>query len=136
MHGPMPQHRFTTGRHLWVAMTVAPGLALCTQAAMAKECQRETPLPADVRLSAPGPEMPEAVARFAGAWSGEREDSGGLCHTLVVEEVWANGYARVIYSVGTSVALGVPLPRFVRVTGKIVNGTLRLHLPESDRPEL
>src|SRR5262245_30032273 len=54
MHGPMPQHRFTTGRHLWVVMTVALGLALGTQAIAAKECQRETPLPADVRLIAPG----------------------------------------------------------------------------------
>jgi hypothetical protein len=64
------------------------------------------------------------------------EHTGGLCHTLVVEEVLANGYARVIYSVGTSVALGVSLPVFVRVTGRIVNETLRFHLPEPDRPEL
>ena len=57
------------------------------------------------RLIAPGPEIPAAVARFAGVWVGVWEDSGGLCHTLVVEEVFANGYARVIYSVGTSLGL-------------------------------
>jgi hypothetical protein len=34
------------------------------------ECHWETPLPADVRLAAPGLEVPEALARFAGAWMG------------------------------------------------------------------
>jgi hypothetical protein len=55
-----------------------------SQAATSKECRRETPLPADVRLIAPGPEVPEAFARFAGAWSGAWEESGGLCHTFVL----------------------------------------------------
>ena len=64
MHGPMPQHRFTTGRPLWVAMTVALGLALGSQAVAARECQRETPLPADARLIAPSADVPAAVARF------------------------------------------------------------------------
>ena len=115
MHGLMPQHRFTTGRHLWVAMTVALGLALGTQAATAKECHKETPLPADVRPIAPGPKVPETVARFAGAWIGAWVDQEGrevLCHTLVVEEVLANGYARVIASFGTSAAANTPLPGF------------------------
>jgi hypothetical protein len=55
MNGPMLQHGFITGRHIWVAMTVAIVLALGSQAAAAKECHRETPLPTDVRLIAPGP---------------------------------------------------------------------------------
>jgi hypothetical protein len=82
---------------------VALGLTLGTQAAAAKECHRETPLPTDVRLIAPGQEVPEAVARFAGTWLGAWLDEGSeaLCHTLIVEEALANGYARVIYSIGT-----------------------------------
>jgi hypothetical protein len=115
MHGPRPPHRCTTGRPLWVAMTVALGLALGTQAATAKECQRETPLPADVRLIASVPQVPEAMARFAGAWIGAWVDQEGrevLCHTLVVEEVLANGYARVIASFGTSADANTPLPGF------------------------
>jgi hypothetical protein len=58
---------------------------------------------------APGPEGPEAVARFAGAWTGAWGEGRGeaLCHTLVVEEVWAHGYAQVIYSIGTSASRGV-----------------------------
>ena len=109
------QHKFTTGRQLWLGMAVAIGLALGTPAAEAKECHRETPLPADVRLIAPGPEVPEAVARFAGAWIGAWLDKGqeALCHTLVVEEVFANGYARVIYSHGTSADLGRPSTEFL-----------------------
>src|SRR6266851_5010129 len=84
-------YRFITGHHLWMVMMVALGLTLGTQAAAARECHRETPLPADVRLSAPGPEVPEAMARFAGAWIGAWLDKGSeaLCHTLIVEEVLA-----------------------------------------------
>ena len=62
MNRQTSQYRFITGRHLWVVVIVALGLTIGTQAT-AKECHRETPLPADVRLSTPGPEVPEAVAR-------------------------------------------------------------------------
>jgi hypothetical protein len=68
MHQPILQHRLTTRHHLWLCLAVALGLALGIQVATAKECHQETPLPADVRLSAPGPQVPDAVARFAGAW--------------------------------------------------------------------
>lgn len=133
------QHRRVNGHHLGLCLVLALGLALGTQAAVARECQRETPLPADVRLIAPGPEVPEAVTRFAGAWTGVQvgpEGSGPICETLVVEEVLANGYARVIFSVGTSAALGVRLPWFVRATGRIVDGELRVQLPLPNRPRL
>lgn len=39
---------------LWLCSVVALGLALGTQAAEARECARETPLPAEVHLIAPG----------------------------------------------------------------------------------
>jgi hypothetical protein len=68
-------------------------------------------------------------------WTGEWEDSGGLCHTLAVEEVLANGFARVTSSAGTSVSLGIPLPGFFRVTGRIVDGVMRFHGPGPERPE-
>jgi hypothetical protein len=135
MNEPMWQHRCTRGHQVWLIITVMLGLALGTQAAAAKECQRETPLPAEVQLVAPAPEVPEALARFAGVWTGEWEGSGGLCHTLVVEEVLANGFARVTSSAGTSVSLNIPLPGFFRVTGRIVDGVLRFHGLGPDRPE-
>jgi Beta-lactamase len=136
MNRPRLQDGFITGCHLWVVMTVAIGLMLSTQGAAAKECQRETPMPRDVRLIAPGPQVAEAMARFAGVWTGEWEHSGEFCHTLLVEEVLANGYARVIYSYGTSVTLNIRLPGFFHATGRIVDGELRFHLPIRDRPTL
>src|SRR6266478_3404704 len=110
MNGSLRQCGCMTGHQVWLIITVTLGLALGTQAAAAKECQRETPLPMDVRLLAPGPEVTEAVARFAGVWTGEWEHSGEFCHTLVVEEVLANGDARVISSYGTSVTVNIHLP--------------------------
>jgi hypothetical protein len=123
MNGPMPHHERTTGHQVWLVIAVTLGLAVGAQATAAKECHHETPLPADVRLLTPGPEIPAAVAPFAGVWVGVWEDSGELCHTLVVEEVFANGYARVIYSVGTSQVLNIRLPGFRRATAK---GRVRL----------
>ena len=70
MHRTLRHHGCTTGRSLWVVITVTLGLALGQQATAATECARETPLPADVHLIAPGAEVPEAVAQFAGAWAG------------------------------------------------------------------
>ena len=122
-------HGYTTGHHLGLCLALALGLVLGTQMATAKECQRETPLPADVRLVAPGPHVPEAIAGFAGVWSTVWDNTDGLCHTLVVEEVFTNGLARVIYSHGTSVALNIPLPGFLHATGRIVDGMLRFRLP-------
>ena len=37
-----------------------------TRSAVAKECHGQTPLPADVRLIAPGTEVPEAIAGLPG----------------------------------------------------------------------
>ena len=133
MNQPTLQHRFTTGRYwrlvIAVVSTVVAGLALSTQAAAARECARETPMPTEVHLIAPGAEVPEAIARFAGIWSGEAVDErGSLCTTLVVEEVLANGYARVIVSVGTSAAWDIRLPWFLRATGRVVDGELRVQL--------
>jgi hypothetical protein len=135
MNGSIRQHVCTIGRRVGLAIAVVLGLTLSAPAAVATECRQETPLPADIRLVAPGPEMPEAVAQFAGVWVGMWEDAGELCHTLVVEEVFANGYARVIYSVGTSLVVNVRLPAFFRVTGRIVDGILGFHLPIRERLE-
>jgi Beta-lactamase len=128
----------TTGRYLWLVMAVAVGLALGTQAAAAKDCHRGTPLPADVRLITPGPEVPAALARFAGAWMGAWLDQGkeALCHTLVVEEVLANGYARVILGHGSSADWDVGLPNFWYITGRIIDGALHVRVPGRGGPKL
>jgi hypothetical protein len=129
MKQPRVRRGFTRGRRLWLCFALALGMALGSQAAAAKGCARETPLSAEVHLIAPGAEVPEDIARFAGIWSGEAvAERGGLCTTLVVEEVLASGYARVIVSVGTSAALDERLPWFLRATGRVVDGELRTQL--------
>lgn len=45
--------------------------------ATAKNCRTQTPLPANVRLIMPGIDVPEALARFAGAWIGLWGGSNG-----------------------------------------------------------
>ena len=62
MNQQTSQYRFITGHHLWLCLALALGLAQGTQVATAKECQPETPLPADARLVAPCAEVPEALA--------------------------------------------------------------------------
>lgn len=46
--------------------------------AEAKECRRDTPLPAGIALIAPGPEVPDEIARFAAVWNGAEASDGLL----------------------------------------------------------
>jgi len=120
-------HKFTAALHAWLCISIALGLALASQAPAATECQRQRPLPVDVVLVTPGPQVPEAVARFAGVWIGEWERTDGFCHTLIIEEVFANGFARVLHSHGASLALNV-------LRGRIqVAELLQIH-PGTDGP--
>ena len=105
--------------------------------ASAKECSRATPLPADTTITPAGADVPAEVARFSGAWGGvwtNRSGAGGPCTTLVVEEVLANGYARVVYSIGVFDP-HARLPRYWRTSGRIVNGVLSFGLPAPSRAE-
>src|SRR5262245_3107835 len=105
--------------------------------ASAMECSRTTPLPTDTTITPPGADVPADVARFSGAWGGiwtGRSGAGGPCTTLVVEEVFANGYARVVYSIGIFDP-SVRLPRYWRASGRIVNGVLNFGLPAPSQAE-
>ena len=97
---------------LAVLLAVTAGL----RPAEARDCRDETPLPADVKLIAPGPDIAPEAARFAGAWTGawKEQDTDTLCATLVVEELLPSGHARVIYGHGTWGPLGI---RCRRTTG-------------------
>ena len=122
-----------------VVMAMIPGFAPKTQAATVKDCERKTPLPANITLIKPAAAVSETIARFAGAWIGLWPDLEGreaLCHTLVIEEVLPNGYARVIYSIGTDAGRNIRQPNYWRVTGRIIDGALRFHLPLPDQPSL
>ena len=115
-------------------------LALAPPAAAAtKDCRHSTPLPDDVRLRAPTPDVPADVARFAGSWSGVWLDPGGeevLCQTLIVEEVLPNGYARIVHSRGSYPGWNLSHPTSWRATGRVADGVLRFALPTPDRVEL
>ena len=113
------------------------GLLLVAAPALAKDCAREVPLPADARLVPRAAGVPDDVARFAGAWLGawkNRDGSDGLCTALIVEEVFANGFARVIYGYGTDKAFDADVPNYRRATGRIADGALRFLLPSPGRP--
>ena len=157
MTQPVLQRKFLSRWRRWLAITLVLGLvgvivlafALWRQAivAEAKDCRGETPLPTGVHLITPGAEVPEAVARFAGAWIGVWRPQGLVavsllfrnfvrgqsfvppCQTLVVEEVRPNGYARLIFSYAVAPTLDVPLPDFLRASGRVANGELRFQLP-------
>ena len=118
-----------------LVLLLVPSLS---RGAEARDCRDETPLPADVRLIAPGADVPPDAARFAGAWVGPWKEAGGdtLCATLVVEEVLPTGHARVVYSRGTWEPLNLRSPMYWRATGRVVDGELQFSLPTYDRPAM
>jgi hypothetical protein len=121
-----------------IAMTLVLFVSLGVGAVDARDCRDETPLPADVKLVPPGPDVSTTAARFAGTWVGAwRENSvDTVCATLVVEELLSTGHTRVIYSHGAWAPLRIPQPRFFRATGRIVDDVLHFVLPLPDRPPL
>ena len=122
----------------WVGAALLVALLLGLGAAAdAKDCTRETPLPIDTTITSPAADVAADLAKFSGAWGGvwtDRSGAGGPCSTLVVEDIFPNGYVRVILSSGAQQPL-VPQPRYWRASGRIVNGVLRFELPIVTRPE-
>ena len=106
-------------------------LSLPAPSAHAKDCRGETPLPADHAVVHAAPGVPPEIAAFLGEWSGTWTARGQEweCAVLVVQEVYANGYARGVYSVGMAEAPGNPAPTFFKIAGRIADGTLRFTLP-------
>src|SRR5882724_74604 len=118
-----------------IAMTFVLFVFLGVGVVDARDCRDETPLPADVKLVPPGPDVSATAARFAGTWIGAWGENSvdTVCATLVVEELLSTGHARVIYSHGAWAPLQIPQPRFFRATGRIVDGVLHFVLPLPDR---
>ena len=120
------------------ALTVLATMLMgAVAAAHAKDCAGATPLPANVTITPPAADVSPDLARFSGAWGGAwtpRGGGDGPCGVLVVEDVFANGYARVVYSIGVADPL-ISQPRAWRASGRVVDGVLRFELPLSWRPE-
>src|SRR5438067_2498686 len=94
-----------------VAGRIASGwlaLALLWIAGMANSAELlvdGVPIPDDAAIVAAPPGAPDAARRFLGAWAGAWDDA--LKAILIVEEVRADGTARVVYAVGDNPAFGI-----------------------------
>ena len=95
----------------------------------AEEFPLVAPMPPDLRIVPPPSGVSQEHARFSGRWVGKWDDQ--LEHILIVElEVPAGQATEVVavYSWGAG-ALGVGLPGWSRVRGRIEGQSLRLDLP-------
>jgi hypothetical protein len=99
--------------------------AVNAPSAAAAEC--ETPLPEDVRIVAPGTDVPLDLARFSGAW-GDGKWGGQLCNTLIVEMVAADGVIEAIYSWGEYREWDTA-PGFSRISASVIDGKLAFAAP-------
>ncbi len=79
------------------------------------------PLPATLEITAPGADVPAALAAFQGAWVGTWEDE--FRNILVVERIFPDGRANVVYAWADSAFFGVSRG-WLRTEAKIDKGVL------------
>jgi len=107
---------------------VAVALGLVVVGAAGAQAPPTVPLPSDLKLDTPAPDVPARIARFAGAWAHDAWD-GVLPHVLVVEIVDGAGRAQVVYALGDFAEANVKRG-YRRVTGRIVADFLSFDLNE------
>ncbi len=104
---------------IFFASVLVAGLVLSRPLAPANAEEKcDNPLP-DVRVSAPGPDVPKEIAQFSGLWKGKW--GARLCSTLVVETVDKDGNAELVYSWGRGRTFE---PGYSTYNGKIRDGKL------------
>jgi hypothetical protein len=81
-----------------MAVAIVVMLLIPIQAPLSATC--ETPLPEDVSVERPAPNLTPEQARLFGTWGNGKWD-GVLCNTLVVEAIDEKGNVKAIYSWGT-----------------------------------
>lgn len=119
-------------RAVFIAAVTILTILAGTTPAMAENCVKAAPLPSDVAIVAPTPDIPAEYAAFSGVWGDARWD-GELCGKLAVESITKEGdtfVARVVYSKGNSDQWHVTAG-FERLSGKFVGDELRLTLTHS-----
>ena len=88
----------------------------------------QAPLPEDLTIASPAPDVPADIAAFSGAWGGDAWD-GTIPNVLVVERVSADGSATVVYAQGDTPSWQIQRAWY-RLSGKIVDGHLTITLPD------
>ncbi len=62
-----------------------------------------------------------------------KDEPEAVCTSLVVEQVFANGFARVVYSYGSYLPWNLPSPSYYRSVGRIEEGVLTFLSPSRNR---
>ncbi|MBC8375319.1 MAG: hypothetical protein H8E26_04680 [FCB group bacterium] len=83
-----------------------------------------TVLPKDAQISAPGPDVPDSLARYSGKWFGVSD--GILDHMLVVEKITNSTGVDAIYAWGVAYQWGINQPGWERFKGVFEDGKLLL----------
>jgi len=115
------------GKNRFLAATLLG--AVVALAALPATPAGTVPLPPDIKIAAPDPDVPPQRAAYLGKWTGTWD--GILPTVLVVERVTA-GSAETIYAWGVAPRWKISSPGWVRTTGQFANGVLRLSLRLSD----
>ena len=93
-------------------------------------------LPPNIHVVAPGPGVPRELAAFSGKWSGAwvarlQDRQRSRDHVLIVEEI-RGMTANVVLALGSGFHIEgtvTPMPAWLRVTGRFVDGVLRINFP-------
>ncbi|MBT7286085.1 MAG: hypothetical protein HN834_11570 [Rhodospirillaceae bacterium] len=83
---------------LAAAVVAIFGISTFGHAAIAETC--DTPLPDDLAIQTPAPDISKERIQFLGVWGNGKWD-GVLCNTLLVQDIDAKGNVKTIYSWGT-----------------------------------
>src|SRR3954467_4223759 len=86
-------------------LTLALSLWMTGMAASAELLVDGVPVPDDIAIAAAPAGLSGPAGGFLGGWVGAWDDA--LKHILVVEEVRADGAARVVFAVGDNPAFGI-----------------------------
>lgn len=88
-----------------------------------KKLDPNIPLPEDLNVVPPSPDVPEKYARFSGAWHGIWD--GVLGHILVVERIDQTG-ATVVYAFATAPQWEIYEARWIRLPARFEGNELVL----------
>lgn len=101
-----------------LVILVIVGLTACATTQTTQSGIKEPPLPDDINIIPPSPDLPKEIAGFSGKWRGTW--TWGADAILVVEEIH-DTWAKVVYSLGYHVSYNVS-PRYWRFKCEVIPG--------------